>query len=243
MAALVGLFLTTVAIALAWLLYRLERMDARHRDLDGALAVVRGVKHGMVDGIGDDVGWAENYFATVYTPGGEELAARVDDASASIKRNRWAMQVFPVPLAPLELLVSPPATAGHISDETVFTSNVGLWRVGVFNEFVRMQADFNARFITEIRDEHLDDDRRLALIQGAAWIAEQIHLYGIGPANVEGGWYARLKRALDGDIDRLTADRSKGFFDYSASRRLLLGDLGMLALVAAFAVTVIVHAS
>jgi hypothetical protein len=88
-----------------------------------------------------------------------------------------------------------------------------------------------------IHNWRVDDDRRLALIQGAAWISEQIHLYGIGAANVEGGWYARLKRALDGDIDRLTADRAKGFFDYSESRRLLVGDLGMLALVAAFAVT------
>ena len=243
MAALVGLFLAASAIALAWLLYRLERLHARHRDLDAALAVLGGVKRGMVNGIGDDVGWAENYFATIYTPGGAELEQRIEDASGSIKQLRWAMQVFPVPLAPLELLVSSPASAGLVSDETVFTSNFGLWRVGIFNEFVRLQADFNARYITDIRDEDLDVARREAIARGAAWIAEQIHLYGIGRANLEGGWYARLKRALEKDIARLTDDRKTGFFDYAESRRwFLVGDVGMIALVAAFAVTVTVRA-
>jgi hypothetical protein len=41
MAALVGLLLTAAALALAWLLYRLERLHARHRDLDAALATTR----------------------------------------------------------------------------------------------------------------------------------------------------------------------------------------------------------
>jgi hypothetical protein len=85
------------------------------------------------------------------------------------------------------------------------------------------------------------DARQLVTLR--VWIAEQMHVYGIGRANVGGAWYARLKRALDEDIARLTADRSKGFLEYSGSRRwFLVGDLGMIALVAAFAVTVIVRA-
>ena len=68
-------------------------------------------------------------------------------------------------------------------------------------------------------------------------------LYGIGAANVEGGWYARLKGALDADISRLTDDRKKGLFDYSDSRMwLLVGDLGFSLLVVAFALTIIVRA-
>jgi hypothetical protein len=243
MAALVGLFLTAFAIALAWLLYRLERLHARHRDLDAALAVLNGVRRGMVEGVGDEKAWAELYFATVYTPGSQELADRVHDASVSISRNQWAMQVFPVPLAPLELIVSSPATASLISDETVFISNFGLWRIGIFNELVRLQTNFNARMISEIRDEALDLDRRGAIIRGATWIAEQIHLYGIDGANAEGGWYARLKRALDADIKLLAEEREQGFSDYGESRRwFLLGDLGMAALVVASAVMVTVGA-
>jgi hypothetical protein len=241
-AALVGLFLTSAAIALAWLLYRLDRMHARHRDLDGALAVVRGVKRGMVERVDGDVGWAEHYFATVYTgdPGDPELDKRLEEAWASVVERRSPMQVFPVPLAPLQLLVSSPDL---VSDETVFIANVALWRIGVFNQYVRIQEDFNARLAPEIHDPHLDEDRRKAIGHAAVWIAEQMHVYGIGRANVGGAWYARLKRALDEDIARLTADRSKGFLEYSGSRRwFLVGDLGMIALVAAFAVTVIVRA-
>jgi hypothetical protein len=70
-----------------------------------------------------------------------------------------------------------------------------------------------------------------------------LHLYGIGKANAEGGWYARLKDSLGADITRLAGERSEGFFDYGRSRRwLLVGDLGMAALVAALAVAVIVRA-
>jgi hypothetical protein len=161
-AALVGLFLTSAAIALAWLLYRLDRMHARHRDLDGALAVVRGVKRGMVERVDGDVGWAEHYFATVYTgdPGDPELDKRLEEAWASVVERRSPMQVFPVPLAPLQLLVSSPDL---VSDETVFIANVALWRIGVFNQYVRIQEDFNARLAPEIHDPHLDEDRRKAI--------------------------------------------------------------------------------
>jgi hypothetical protein len=102
MAALVGLFLAAAAIALAWPLYRLERLHARHRDLEGALAVRRGVKRGMVERVGGDVGWAEHYFATVYTGSSDDkdLWERVEQAEDLVKKENWAVQVFPVPLAP-----------------------------------------------------------------------------------------------------------------------------------------------
>src|SRR4051794_14210954 len=98
MAALVGLLLTAAALALAWLLYRLERLHARHRDQDAALAVLRGVKRGMVERVGRDVGWAEHYFATNYTllPGDPEVKSRVDETHAAVLR-RDSFQVLPVP--------------------------------------------------------------------------------------------------------------------------------------------------
>jgi hypothetical protein len=163
MAALVGLLLAAAAISLAWLLYRLERLHARHRDLDGALAVLLGAKRGMIERVGDDVAWAELYFSTVYTIGDDSEAQERADEAEQLVKERWPTQVFPVPLAPLELLVSSPATAGLVSDETVFIANVGLWRVGVFNHYVRVQADFNARFMVEIRDPSptADDGTRL----------------------------------------------------------------------------------
>jgi hypothetical protein len=244
MAALVGLFLTAAAIALAWLLYRLERLHARHRDLDAALAVLRGVKRGMVERVGDDVGWAEHFFTTVYTRSSNdpEVEARVKETYNSAYKGD-PFQVFPVPRAPLELLVSSPATAGFLSDETVFTANHGLWRVRVFNEFVRMQADYNTRFIAELRDSDLPESRREALAEGAVWVSRMLHAFGIDEANAEGGWYRRLKQALDEDIDGLAAQRAQGLFEYGEARRwLLIGDLGMAALVAALAVTVIVQA-
>jgi hypothetical protein len=226
MAGLVGLVLAAAAIALAWLIYRLERLHARHRELDAALAVVSGVKRGMVDGIGDDAGWAELYFAIIYTdaPNDQEADRQNRNAYEAVQ-NRWTMQVFPVPLAPLELLVASP---GLVSDDTVFLASWALWKMQTFNQWVRMQADFNARHAVEIRNPHLDRDRREQIAGAAAWISDQIHVYGIDRANAEGGWYARLKVALDADIARLSTDRKKGLFDYPTDQLwLLAGDLAV----------------
>jgi hypothetical protein len=248
MAALVGLLLTAAAIALAWLLYRLERLHARHRDLDGALAVIRGVKRGMVERVGDDVGWAEHFFTTIYTRASDdpEVEWRVKDTYNSAYEGD-PFQVFPVPPAPLEFLVSSAATVGFVSDDTVFSANHGLWRIAIFNEFVRIQADYNARFLAELQDPNLPEARRRAIADGAVWITRMLHAFGIDEASVDKpgrvGWYVRLKRALEADITRLTADRERGFFDYGDSRKwFLLGDLGMAALVAAFALTVLIGA-
>jgi hypothetical protein len=244
MAALVGLFLTAAAIALAWLLYRLERLHGRHRDLDAALAALRGVRRGMIERVGRDVGWAEHFFTTIYTRASDdpEVERRVKETYNSAYEGD-PFQVFPVPPAPLELLVSSAATAGFVSDDTVFSANHGLWRIAIFNEFVRIQADYNARFVAELQDGGLPEARRRAIADGAVWITRMLHAFGIDEANAEGGWYARLKRALKDDIDRLAEERAKGLFDYGGSRKwFLLGDLGMAALVGALAITVIVRA-
>ena len=75
-----------------------------------------------------------------------------------------------------------------------------------------MQAAFNARFTVEICDPHTEESRRYALARAVQWITQQIHAYGIGTANSRGGWYARLKQALDADITRLANDREKALF-------------------------------
>ena len=95
MAALVGLLLAAAAISLAWLLYRLERLHARHRDLDGALAVLLGAKRGMIERVGDDVAWAELYFSTVYTIGDDSEAQERADEAEQLVKERWPTQVFP----------------------------------------------------------------------------------------------------------------------------------------------------
>jgi hypothetical protein len=198
----------------------------------------------MVERVGADVGWAEYFFTTVYTRASNdrEVEARVKAAYNSAYAGD-PEQVFPVPLTPLELLVSSPATAGLVSDETVFIANNGLWRVRMFNEFVRMQAEYNARVIGELHEKDLPDNRREAIAEGSVWISRMLHVFGVDEANAPGGWYARLKDALDADIDRLTDQRAEGFLDYGEARRwFLLGDLGMAALVVVFAVTLVVGA-
>jgi hypothetical protein len=149
----------------------------------------------MVERVGNDVGWAELFFTTVYTNAADdpEVEVRVK-LTYSSARDGDPYQVFPVPLAPLELLVSSPATAGLISDETVFIGNFALWRMRIFNEYVRMQTDFNARFIPELHDSDLPSRRREAIAEGAAWISRQLHVYGIGQANAEGFGCTRASR-------------------------------------------------
>jgi hypothetical protein len=230
--SLAGVALAAFGLVLAWLLYRLEVAVSWRREVSAARAVLLGVKRGMVEGVGrDDVGWAEHYFRTGYDAQAAADRAAVDNAAVMSRGHSY---VFKVPTEPLELLIASPATGELVSDETVFAANVGLWRIGVFNQFVDMQTLFYARFFPDVVSPSTEQDRRAALAMSAEAISTLLHGQGIGEANVTGGWYQRLKAAIDADIARLDHERSVPLLSYRRDRWLALGDLAAIGLVGAF---------
>ena len=91
-----GLAVAVIGLALAWLLYRMERAATRRREIVAARAVLLGVKRGMVDGYADQSGWGDYYFTTNYT---EELAEKHAAAAAESIMEGSFSQVFVVPRA------------------------------------------------------------------------------------------------------------------------------------------------
>jgi hypothetical protein len=233
----VALLFTASAVVLAWLTFRLERGASRQRDRAAALAVLRAVQQGIVEGLPGQRGWGEFYFATIYDS--RETQRRALETRGMVEKHGWD-QVFVVPTAPLELL----ATSNHgglISEETVFAANLALWRVEIFNQLVQQQAMFNAVHAPEILDRNTTGDRLTILGIVAGNLSQGIHADGIGRANAEGGWYDRLKKAVAADVERLGEAAQEPW--WRSEPRLLVGDLVVLLLVAIAAAAVIVAAA
>jgi hypothetical protein len=161
--------------------------------------------------------------------------ARARAADQAVRDGSFS-EVWPVPTTPLEEILAAAAQGdGLISEETLFATNVGLWRIGVFNHLVRLQSDFNIRHLGEFYDPHLPAARRVVLANVAGSVSKMLHQQGIGEANVVGGWYQRFCDALEADIDRLATLRREGLFDYdNLGRGLLIGDIAFTLLLGAF---------
>jgi hypothetical protein len=204
--------LAAAAVAVAWLIFRLERYGTRERELRTASGILRAVRRGMVEGEGNLAGWGEVYFSTAYTP---QVAAKRALEAARVLQEGVFEQVLAVPTEPLEVLATAPAGAGLISDETILAANFGLWRVRVFNQLVLQQTMFNALHVAEIAEPSTPTPRRETLAKAAEHISRILHQDGIGSASASGGWYERLRTSLSTDIQRL--DREHGFRRYYRS--------------------------
>jgi hypothetical protein len=186
--------LALVGIALAIALYAFQVAHSRRRDLEAARAVLRGVEHGMVRG------WGEWFFSTVYTEEGAKQRAFQD--AENVQRRGYG-QVFLVPNESLASLVNSPAAGDLIDTEAVEAASLALYWVGVFNQLVQQQTDFNARHLAEIRDETLSAERRDALASAAFSISHMIHGSGVASANAEEGWYRNLCDRVEANIREL----------------------------------------
>jgi hypothetical protein len=67
---LVAALLTTSALVVAWVIFRLEREGARRRDIAGARATLIAVQRGVVEGMPElgpaFQGWGSIYFSRIY---------------------------------------------------------------------------------------------------------------------------------------------------------------------------------
>jgi hypothetical protein len=229
--------LAAAALAVAWVIFRLERRSSRARDVASARATLVAVQRGIVTGIPElgptYRGWGDIYFTKIYDG---QTALRAGLEARRLVEQGGSYQVFVVPTEPLELLATPSIGLDLISAETVFAANFALWRTRVFNQFVEKQTAFNAFHAAEIADDTTSPARRLAIALAAEEINIGLHLDGIGEAGKEGGWYHRLTQAVAANVERLDRLRDEPWWRYPDERHLLVGDV----LVAALAIATVV---
>jgi hypothetical protein len=175
--------LTLLGIALAVLLWELQRLVDERWEIDAAGALIVAVRQGLAP-------WGDLYFGAGYDAAAAE-ARGAEDFRLVMDRNY--AQVFHVPTEPLEALIANPAAGGRITEATVTVANVALWQLGVFNQLVGQQTDFNAQHIAEMRDPTLPPPRREALATAASSISTMLHRHGISDAL----WYSALLRQLE----------------------------------------------
>ncbi|MEP6909517.1 MAG: hypothetical protein ABI896_03685 [Actinomycetota bacterium] len=224
-----ALLLGTLALALAWLTFRIERFGARQREIQSARALLIAVNEALVSrGKGEEMhpGWGETYFGLVYTP------ERIEEAGERARHQAQMGvfdQVFVVPTEPLEKLATTDRVPDLISIETVSAANFGLWRVGVFNQLVLQQTVFNAVTHLELRDAETTDDRKKAIGQSAKHISQTLHLYGVAGAAAPAGWYSRLKNGIAADISRLAEMDKKTLGRWKNGPEFAIIDLAVIA--------------
>jgi hypothetical protein len=219
-----------IGLALAWLLYRMERAGTRGREIAAARSVLLAVKRGMVDGLADETGWGERYFTTNWTPERAEDAAKA--AAEKVLAGGYD-QVLVVPTDPLRALIASPHAGDLISEDVVYYANVGLWHLVVFNQLVEQQSQLVAQHLAEIADADTNAQRRDVIARAIGAQARMLHGRGVGEPYTASGWYRRLKDEVNRNIARLDCDREKHAYP-PGERRLAVGD--MLAALAVMAV-------
>jgi hypothetical protein len=186
----VGDVLVLLGLVATFIVYRFERMASVDRDIDSVLAMLEAVRNGMRP-------WGDLYFAEGYDePSAKARAQR--DSFDSIMKGSYG-QIFLVPTEPLSALVERPGGLGLVRKETTEAANIALWKIGVFNQLVRQQTEFNALHLAEFYDRDLALERRQVLAEAAGTISGMLHLDAIGDAD----FYRRLNAELDKNIEDL----------------------------------------
>jgi hypothetical protein len=215
-----GTAVAIIGLALAWLLYRLERAATRGREIKAARAVLVGVHRGMVDGLGEEPGWGERYFATNYSDAAA-LGVALDTGNA-VRKGSY-QQVLVVPTAPLEALIASGYAGDLITEPTVYYANLGLWHLAVFNQLVEQQTALVGQHLVEIKDPDLAAEQRERIATAVTAQAHMLHRRGVGEPFTEEGWYRRLKDAVACDITRLDRQLRQKWYPVGEAR-LAVGD-------------------
>jgi hypothetical protein len=186
---LMGDILIIAGLVLSYRIYHRERADLIERDTESVLAMLEAMRDGIR-------AWADPYFTTGYDEQGASERAQGDYKAVM---DRSYGQLFRVPTEPLVALIERSVGGSLLRKETVEAANIALWRMGVFNQLVQQQTDFNARHLSEIYDPALPEAQRRALADGARAISTMLHASVIGDAT----WYKRLKAELETNIQAL----------------------------------------
>lgn len=184
--ALLGDVLIFIGLPLSYLFFRSERTDARNRDRQSVLAMLKAARA---------IEWGDSYFNPYDEPAAR---CRAKNDFALVMSYRYG-QVKVVPVEPLNALIEHQGDSGLVREETIKAANAALWYIGAFNQLVQQQTDFNTLHAAEIKNRGLPMGQRLAIAEAAEAISVMLHLDGIGDAE----WYKNLQTALDANIAEL----------------------------------------
>ncbi len=213
--ASIGDLIAVAALALAWLLFRLDRAATTRGEIRATTAVLRGLRDHFFIGAG------RFYFSSSYTP--KVAEERAESARGHID------QVYVIPAEPIQALVADQSAveAGLVSPGTMSLGTFALWQINKINELVRMQSTFNAVHAPDFLDESQPPARREAVYQASVNVSILLH-GGIGTARDD--WYTTFEGAVDRDWHALESRRKVSLSRYVRSR-LAFGDVTFAAAV------------
>jgi hypothetical protein len=107
-------------------------------------------------------------------------------------------QNFRVPTEPVVSVIEQ-ADKGWIHRKTIEAANLALWRLGIFNQLVQQQTDFNAAHLSEFGDPSTTSAHRNTLANAAKKVSNMIHGDAIGDTR----WYPNLITEIDRNIQAL----------------------------------------
>jgi hypothetical protein len=195
--------LVIVGFGLTYVVYRRQRFDSEEREVVSTLALLHAVRDGMST-------WGDLHFGgTGYNEETARTRAQLDH-DAVIHGSH--SQNFRVPTEPITSLIEQSETGWLISGETIAAANVALWKVGIFNQLVQEQTDFNVLHLAEFSDMNIDTSQRHQLAEAAWKLSMSIHQHGIGDAS----WYRDLMGALDRNIETLEGRRVRKWWSRRA---------------------------
>ena len=201
--ALGGDLLVVVSLAVTGIVYRSQSVASRMEQVDAALAALRSVREGMSK-------WGDQHFGgDGYSP--ERAEERAQGDYDDIMRLSY-YQNFRVPTEPLTSLVQYPKGGSCISRETMIATHIALWKLGIFNQLVQQQTQFNALYLSQAQS--FSQPEREAMAKAARGISVMIHRDAIGDA----GWYRNLMNSIDTDIAALEARRGQRWWERRGPR-------------------------
>lgn len=225
--------LTVLSLVVVWVLFHVERVSSRLREMGSALGLLQGIQAGL---FGED-GWGRTFFSTNWT---EALSHQRADETAGVIKGQDFEYLFPVPGAPsaLESLVASPYVGDLISMETVKWTSIGLYKLNVFAHFVAQQSRLLERHFHDVLSLQSDDPDLAAFAQVFSQQSFMLHRHGLGEPNGPGGWFWELGKSIERDVSELSCDRRNVVYPRGTRSVLISGDV--LAACAALATLIVV---
>lgn len=206
---------TFFAIALAWLVFRVERHGHRVREVSAARATLSTLGNAMED-------WGKAYLGNEWDDA--RVAKAGIDARDAILKGSW-YQVFRVPVDALTVVLASSAIGDLITRDVAKATSFARWQVERLNQYVDQQTQLVMNASTTLV---LRPDRRSDMANLVGEQSRMLHAWAIKEAKP---WYVELCEAIDGNRKELETGGLKARFFKSGDCWVWLGDVGFLALM------------
>jgi len=187
-------FLAVLALALGWLLFRIDRASRRRDELKNARTQLEGVRstYELLD----------LYFTFDWDD--KRATERADGLKTTL--NAGSMEaIHPVThVDSIRNLVASPYAGTLIDSDLVKTANEALWRIGVFNSYVDLHTQMLATHHPMLAAA--SQPEKDAIVDSMALEFKILHFAGVASPSALGGWYQRLKNEVSANLARLDCD-------------------------------------